>query len=425
MRLWELIRTGLFEIYAHKKRSFLSFLSISIGVAAMLYTFSQVNGMFVQFNKALDLVGHGRLEIERKEDYRSRGLSPGLTYQDALALRRLMPELHMVSPVAQQWSQRFRYGGFSSEEPVLYGVTPEWAKRDWVYTLRGRFINDDDVLFAKRVCVMRRPGGWDEKPWWAGFWEDSKYDDFAAHNDLLDRQITLGDNLFTVVGVIKEPPRDKDPRWFSREWGSPIYIPISTYQKIMRLSNRGGKPDEVREINIDVGRGELVPAYQRRIKAVLLERHRGEEDFKIIDFRDRFQNILKNQRETARQVMAVGIVAILAGGIGIMNVTLATIYSRIKEIGIRRAIGARRRDILLQFLLEAMTLGFFGGIAGIALGYGGIWYLGRRSAETLAALELWHFAATLAIAVGTGFIFSVIPAYQASRLDPVEALRYE
>ena len=125
-------------------------------------------------------------------------------------------------------------------------------------------------------------------------------------------------------------------------------------------------------------------------------------------------------------ILIMGIICVLAGGIGIMNVTLATIFSRIKEIGIRRALGASKMDILLQFVLEAMLLGFLGGILGIFLGLAGIrWFLKGVQWMEIATFEPIHFAISLLIAAGTGLIFSVYPAYTAAKMDPVEALRYE
>ncbi|MEK7746833.1 MAG: FtsX-like permease family protein [Elusimicrobiota bacterium] len=152
---------------------------------------------------------------------------------------------------------------------------------------------------------------------------------------------------------------------------------------------------------------------------------KGQAIDEIEDFRETIQGILNHTRQYAIAVMAVGIVAILAGGVGIMNVTLATIFSRIREIGIRRAVGATRMDILWQFVIEAMLLGLFGGIAGTGLGLCGIYYIGRRGMETMESLQWWHLLATLAISMGAGFVFSLYPAYHASKMDPVEALRYE
>ncbi|MEI8188633.1 MAG: FtsX-like permease family protein, partial [candidate division NC10 bacterium] len=149
------------------------------------------------------------------------------------------------------------------------------------------------------------------------------------------------------------------------------------------------------------------------------------EDFEIKDSREEIEGQLK---ETAKYTLAatvLGAVAILAGGIGILNVTLAALFARIKEIGIRRAVGATRLDILSQFVAEAVLLGLCGGLAGLALGAGGIAYLARHTDRDLASLTWYHFAGALLIAGATGFFFSLYPAWKAATLDPVEALRNE
>lgn len=426
MILSESLRTGFIEIWSHKMRSFLSFSAIAFGVAAILYTFSEVHGMSVRRQKAFDLAGPGRLEIGMKDEYVSRGLSKGLTLGDAQAIRTAIPSLHMVSPTATRWGTDFVYKTYRSEDVGVIGITTEWARRDWVYTVRGRFFNERDVETAARVCLIVEPGGWDEKPFWAKYFPKSKFEEFIKHNDLLGGTVRLEDHLFTVVGILKEPPRDKDPRWFSRRFSrSTVYVPITTYQRF--IGSRGkGPTDRVNEIIVDTGDEKTVPYARRVLEALLTVRHRGETDFEVEDFRDTIQGVLNQTRQYAIAVMAVGIVAILAGGVGIMNVTLATIFSRVREIGIRRAVGATRRDILAQFVIEAMLLGFFGGLAGIGLGLAGITYIAAKGMRGGAEpLVWWHLLATLGISIGAGFLFSLYPAYQASKMDPVEALRYE
>ena len=175
---------------------------------------------------------------------------------------------------------------------------------------------------------------------------------------------------------------------------------------------------------MDTGDGASSPLYKRLIEALLRARHRGEIDFETRDYREILQGALQRIRQYAAAVLVVGIVAILAGGIGIMNVTLATVFSRVREIGIRRALGATRSDILLQFVVEAVILGFFGGAAGTGLGLAAILYLAPR-ADRMASISPAHVAGSLVIAAATAFLFALYPAYQASRLDPIEALHYE
>ena len=428
MMFSEPLRTGFVEIWSHKLRSFLSFSAIMFGVAAILYTFAEVNRMYERREKAMDLAGPGRIEIreDRDKEVKDSGLSKGLTIQDAAAIRETLPWLYMVSPSARAWLE-FQHGDFKSDIQVE-GVSLDWRKRGWVYTLRGRFFDEADVRSAARVVILDEPGGWaEEKPFWAQWWKDTDFQSFVKHNDLLGKTVFLKHQVFTVIGVLRQPPKDKDPRWFRQGGGGSAFVPISTAQRYLTSSRRGDapNPDAVDEIIVDTGDVMTVPGARRAIEALLDSRHRGVKDFKIDDFREMVQGMLNRMKEYAVAVLSVGIVAILAGGIGIMNVPLATIFSRIREIGIRRAVGATRLDIIVQFITEAMLLGLLGGVAGIGLGLVGLNYLSREGSEQIQSLVWWHFLALLGISVGAGFLFSLYPAYQASKLDPVDALRYE
>lgn len=427
MNLGEAIRTGASEIYHHKTRSFLSFFAIAIGVSAILYTLTQIQTMSVRFKKAIELVGPGRMEIKKKRNYVSQGLSTGLILDDALAIAREIPEMYMVSPRVTRWGTKFFHRYFTEKNAMILGITPEWRKRDWVFTLRGRFINQHDVDNCARVCVIAEPGGWaGKKPFWARWFRKTPFGEYVLHHDLLGQTVRIEDHLFDVVGILKNPPHDRDPRWFSRGWGEPIYVPITTYQQFLFPRWGGKNTSSIDEIQVDTGDERLVPSIKRRMEQLLKVRHRGEEDYEITDFRETVQGILNQTRQYAMAVLAVGIVAMLAGGIGIMNVTLATMFSRIKEIGIRRALGATKSDILLQFVTEAMMLGFCGGVAGVGLGWAGIHFLLQKAQRgEVIAIPWWTPVLSLGIAVATGFLFSIYPAYQASKLDPVEALRYE
>lgn len=426
MNLAEAARTGLREIATNKFRSILSFAAISVGVASLIYTMAQTRGMQESLDKALTLLGPGRLEIAPKENYTSRGLSPGLTSDDAWAIRAAMPELHMVYPHARNWGARLRHGSVNIEHARVEGISPEWRKRDWVYTLRGRFINDWDVAHAARVCVILEPGGWIKKPFWAYFWlDDSPFENLVTHNDLLGEKIVLGERIFTVVGVLRQPPRDKDPRWYS--WESPeVLLPVTAFHQTFRDNwNSVDNPRAVSAIKLDTGSLSTVASSQKRLTTLLKYRHRGEEDFEIKDLREEIAGELGETQKYVMAGVALGAVALLAGGIGIMNVTLATIYARIKEIGIRRALGASRQDILAQFLIEAVFLGLTGGLAGVGLGIWSVSILAENTGRDVASMAWYHSAAAMGLAALVAGLFSLYPAIQASRLDCVDALRSE
>lgn len=423
MNLREALRAGGREIIANKFRSTLSFAAMSVGVASLLYTTAQTRGMQEALAKNLELMGPGRMTVEEKRNYTSRGLSQGLTYADAQALRRELPDLFMVEPRSFSGS-KLVYGRSSVDGVAVTGTTSDFRKRDWVYALRGRFLNEWDVEHRSRVAVLIQPAGWVKKPFWAKFWgQDEPYVAFARRHDLLGARIRLQDSVFTVVGVLTPPPRDKDPRWDS--WSTPnILVPITAFQR--SFARGGQRPGAVDEIRIDTGSERTLAARRKQIESILRRRHRGEEDFEIKDQREEIESEMEDMRKYVKAGLALGVVALLAGGIGIMNVTLATIFARVREIGIRRAIGAGREDILAQFLLEAAMLGAAGGVAGVALGLAGVqWLSGLAGSRDLAKVTWLHCAEGVVLAALVSAAFAAIPAYRASRLDPVEALKAE
>lgn len=426
MTVRELVRSAALEIASHKVRSALTCLSLAIGIAAILFTFSAIGGMNRRLDKWRELSGPGRIEIRKKRDFISRGLSPGLSWGDAQEIRKNFPDLHMVFPMVRRWQTRIATPGFTSKEIVIWGTTDEWRKREWVYTLRGRFFTADDVKNSERVCVILQPGGWVVKPFWAKYFPEKALEKALKHQDFLGRRIRLDDHDFIVVGIIQEPPKDKDPRWGHNSWGGSgdILVPVTSYYRYLLPAydkNAAGKVDEVQ---IDTGNEQTVAANLRRIQSLINARHRREKDVEIKDYREIIQGAMSRMRQRAMAILIIGVVAIIAGGIGIMNVTLATMFSRIREIGIRRALGATRLDILTQFVAEAVSLALAGGAAGTGLGFLAVRYL-SPDLDDMAAIGPVQIAAALAIAVGTGFLFSLFPAYQASKLDPIEALHYE
>ncbi|MBI5594765.1 MAG: ABC transporter permease [Elusimicrobia bacterium] len=433
MNLDESLRTGLVEIFSHKMRSSLSLAAIAFGGASVLYTCAMVNQAFKKQQEAFALVGPGPIQINfiewRKEKDKSLRLSPGLTSRDAAAIRRELPWLHMVSPSNSSYA-RLQYKG-QEGWVTIKGVTPEWSKRNWVYTLRGRYFMSHDYEEGGRVCVLIEPGGWAKgKPssWkrWDYYTQD--VETLATHHDLIGKDIVLSGMPYTVIGILKEPPKDLDPRWFQNGQKPDVIIPLRAAQRYFQNQNWGDQkmdPERIDQIDIDTGSLGTVETVKMRLTDLLKELHRGEEDTTIIDLKQEIQNKVNEMREHAVTIMSLGVIAILAGGVGIMNVTLATIFSRIREIGVRRAVGATRFEILSQFVTEAMLLGVLGGVVGIGLGLGCLLFLAEEGTEKLAALVWWHFLMEMGVSMGTCFVFSLYPAWQAARFDPVEALRYE
>lgn len=423
MNLGEAARAAAREIRIHKVRSLLSFSAISVGAASLLYTLAQTRGMQEALRKNLELMGPGALTISAKEHYVSRGLSKGLTVADADAIRAEMPDLYMVSPTARSWNARPHFEGKRLDGASALGVTPEWRRRNWVYRLRGRFLNARDVAESARVCLVVEPGGWFKKPFWASFWNyHSEYDTLVSRRDLLGRSLELGGHAFQVVGVLRLPPRDLDPRW--EKWGNPsIVLPLTAYDVYLAPGRRA--PGAIDKIQVDTGDERTLGAARHRIEQILTNRHRGERDFEVKSDRQDLEDSIREQNKDVAVALALGIVALLSGGIGILNVTLAAVYSRMREIGIRRALGAERADVIALFVSEASLLGLAGGIAGVGLGAAGIDTLAKSADKQVIELAWYHAAGMIALSAAVAAAFSAYPAWLASRLDPVEAMREE
>jgi putative ABC transport system permease protein len=423
VNLGEAARSAAREIRVHKVRSLLSFSAISVGAASLLYTLAQTRGMQEALRRNLELMGPGALTVSAKEHYTSRGLSKGLTAADAAAIRAEMPELYMVSPTARSWNARPVFEGKRLEGASAVGVEPEWSRRNWVYALRGRFLNETDVREAARVCLVVEPGGWFKKPFWAAFWNSkNEFNELVSRRDMLGRRLKLGGHDFLIVGTLKLPPRDLDPRW--EKWGNPsVVLPLTSYGAY--LAGNGRRLDAIDQIHVDTGDEGTLGAARHRIEQILALRHRGEKDFEVKSDRQDLEDSIRDQNKDVAVALALGIVALLSGGIGILNVTLAAVYSRMREIGVRRALGAERADVLALFVAEAALLGLAGGVAGVLLGAYGIDRLAKAADRDVIELAWYHAAGMVALSAAVAAVFSAYPAWLASRLDPVEAMREE
>ncbi len=425
--LFNAARTGAAEIWAHKTRSVLSFLAIAVGSVVFIDAFSAIFHTYERLERQREFSGLARMRIIQNQaasfsspdDYVE---PPSFGYEELKKLRAQAPEFHMISGEARSWRNVMEYGGERVVASVA-GVTPEWMKRDFGYTLRGRFFNWNDLDEKLRVCVLIRkappPPG--EKIYRKIYSNSNAFDTLVTHNDMLGKTVSLDGISFMVIGVAEEFPHSRRLQGFSgyREQ-TKVLVPVTTGANYGIV--RGGGQMEV---SIDVGDEAAFEDAQRKV-GNFLKITFGDGDFFVVE--NQLEEIRKSMAARLKDALvtiSLGMLAFIAGGIGIMNVTLATVFSRTREIGVRRAIGASRSDIMLQFIVEAVLLGLTGGILGSVLGY--LWGVPLKVILGMGAspIKPWMPLISILIAAVTAFLFAIYPAWVAAGLKPADALRAE
>jgi putative ABC transport system permease protein len=322
-----------------------------------------------------------------------------LEVEDAVALERQLDGVLAVVPVVSR-SDALRFGGEEADGARVVGLGDGYPELRTMEIEAGRHLTREDIQGRAAVVVLGSEV------------REKLFDPL----DPVGREMRVGRHRFLVVGALK-----KRGSVLGQSQDNIVLIPVTTYQKLY------GKEDLL-EINVRAASAEQMEPAQEDA-ALLLKLRRGlnpwdEPDFDISTsemFYTLYQNITKGIYG-----LTIGIVAIslLIGGIVIMNIMFVSVTERTKEIGIRRALGARRRDVVLQFLVESVSLAFLGGLFGVLLGVGAALAL-RGMTPLPAAIRAWSVVVGLVLASSVGLFFGIYPAMRASRLEPVEALRYE
>jgi putative ABC transport system permease protein len=405
---FENFRIALAALRANLMRSILTTLGIIIGVAAVVAVVSIVQGLQYTITEQLQGVGATFMLIQPKQE---RGGFPDtsarqvrLTWEDGQAIREKVPGVRLITPsifgrATLKYKDR-KYTPFA-----IIGVNDAWQDVTNQTVDRGRFFSQVDLENRRKVVVIG----------------PKIIDELALGPHPLGKEIYLDAYPATVIGVMEEKGQT-----LGMDFDSIAFVPFDS--ALTLFGREAGNNVQLRLQASDTG---LVSQVQDGITWLLRRRHKipsGEPD----DFDIQTQNaLLKTFKTITGNITAVvgGIVgiALLVGGIGIMNIMLVSVTERTREIGVRKAVGARRQDVLLQFLIEAVTLSLIGGAIGLGLGYG----LGALVASILpgnfppAHVPLWAVGLSFGFSALVGIFFGIYPAAKASRLDPIEALRYE
>lgn len=446
MSPWLLIETALREIVAHKFRSALSMLGIVLGVSSLIATMALTAGIergtraFMQQIGGLEFVSVVNKEISN-ENIDFWNLSPGRTLRDAEIIAASAPLIGHVSP-------EMNHGvavtvGSKADRRVVTGVWPSHAIVARHEIAEGRFITDLDVERAARAVVI---GDGIAQQFFPG----------KQARDVLGEQILLNGSPFQIVGVLKRYEREQDKRakeiaearrragnrqsesssrrgpgrWdpFSRKNGS-ILIPLST---MFHEFKAGLFPmDAMESVRLDtltLQISDLDHFHEALDQArnALAITHRGVDDFDLETREEWFDRMESSIAATRLSGGLIAVISLVVGGIGITNIMLASITERIREIGIRMAVGARGRDIFFQILSESVSIALLGGLFGIAAGLGLIEILIRVAPmENLPFVEARSLVLSVGFAIVAGVVSGLYPAFRASRLEPISALRYE
>jgi putative ABC transport system permease protein len=412
----ETLLMALDSVRAHKFRSFLTVLGIVIGVMTAITIASILTGLRQNIVAIIEEYGTNNIYAfhlstgPRTSEDRSERTRKPLTPDDAEAIRTQAPAVEDVAHVAPNvgysggpFDDNLTYNGHNYRWGNTQGVSANYAGIANVTMREGRFITDADDQQRRDVIVLGVNAA------------DAL---FPNQNNIVGTDIKMGGITFEVVGVLE---KRKAGFFGENEEDNAVFIPFRTAQKVA--------PARGYMLIIIKGRsGQLTEALQQSEE--ILRRRRNVKfnepnnfDIKTADkFIEQFDSITAMIGLIAIAISSLGL---LVGGIGVMNIMLVSVTERTKEIGIRKAIGARRRDIVNQFLFEAMMLTFFGGILGVALAVGISKIIMLLIPSLPASIPLWAVITGLTVSVGVGLIFGVWPARKASRLDPIECLRYE
>ena len=392
---------------ANRMRSFLTMLGMVIGVGAVILMLAIGQGAQYQVDQSIASMG-SNLFIVLSGSSTSGGVrmgggaAPTLTLDDAQAISEL-PSIAAVAPTAPGTAQVV-YGP-NNWSTVVQGTTPSYLDvRDWS-VVSGYPFTDADVRSATRVALLGQ----------------TVVKNLFGDEDPVGKTIRIKQSPYLVTGVLALKGQSLD----GRDQDDTIVIPVTTAQRKLFGTQFQGS---VRFMMAEAVSAQAMPAAERAMNQLLRQRHHLQKDAED-DFSVRNLTALTNAAAATARIMslmlgAIASISLVVGGIGIMNIMLVSVTERTREIGIRMAVGARRRDILLQFLLEAVIISIAGCLAGVLLGVGGA-VLINGIAETTVVITLSSIVLAFVVAAGIGIFFGFYPANKAAHLNPIEALRYQ
>jgi putative ABC transport system permease protein len=397
-------------VRTHRLRSALTMLGILIGITAVVLTVGMGQGAKADVQAQINELGTNVLVVSPGSDTDSGGLRGGfgssstLTVQDADAIAdpTAAPDVQAVAPVST--SSVSLVNGATNWTTTLTGTTPSWKEVRSRGVTEGRFITEKDERNAAAVTVLG---------------PDTASELFGSAAAAVGETVTYNGTKLEVVGVLESISSSEDA-----SNNDLAVVPISTYQQ--RLVG-GADRNSVGEIYVKATSATALSAAYQEVDALLLNLHDtsdGDADFSIATQQSILSAASSVDSTLTLMLGGIAVISLLVGGIGVMNIMLVSVTERIREIGLRKALGARPRLIRRQFLVEAMVLGFAGGVLGVLLGLVGAVVIPLFT-DSSVLVSIPAIAASIAVAIVIGISFGVYPATRAARLAPIDALRSE
>jgi putative ABC transport system permease protein len=431
-RIKRIVKLGVKSLWMHRLRSTLTALGIVFGVASVIAMLAIGEGASRDAQEKIAQLGSRNVIIKTAappEDRSALGRQQmmkeyGLTYDDAERFQNSIPDVQVIVPNRRLSQQAFYRNRRVAVEVI--GTVPWYPDISPVRARFGRFLSIADMQYKQSICVV----------------EEGLVKELFGFDDPMGQDIKIGGNYYRVVGIATEQarsptaggPEDKDPTGARKTGGANmggIYIPLTTVKNHFgEVSTQTGSASgssmeriELQEIIVQVRSIDQVLQTRQSVQTLLALSHK-KNDYEIIVPLELMRRARDVQRIFTIVLGSIAAISLLVGGIGIMNIMMATVSERTREIGIRRALGARKQDIVIQFLSETLLLTLFGGTVGIIVGSAipwGVSYFGHmRTLITPGSLVL-----AFGISSAVGLIFGLYPAYRAANMDPIESLRHE
>jgi len=424
-RLRRTLRLALKSLWLHRLRSLLTVLGIVFGVCSVIAMLAIGEGASYEAQEQIKNLGSQNVILrsvkppdEQKVSDRANQsfvLQYGLTYTDIKRIRSTIPGVTIVVP--SRIMHDYVWNISRRVDCDITGTVPWYPEMRNHHVAIGRFFNEADMASSASVCVLGA----------------EMVDTLFPLDSPLGRDVRIGGGYYRVIGVME--PRSKVPKTDESQAGiqtaaHQMFIPLDTaktrYGEVLTKQRSGSFEAErvqLHEVTVKVATREQVVAVADAIKAVLSHHHKKKDYDVVVPLE------LLKRAERTKQIFnivlgSIAAISLLVGGIGIMNIMLATVTERTREIGIRRALGAKRRDIVTQFLVEAVLLSGAGGLCGVALGIA-IPMLVTTFAGMKTIITLWSPLIAFSISALVGVLFGLYPAMRAAEMDPVEALRHE